>query len=245
MNTSETQTAIDKLVGAINHHYSSTVDKLNTGDKIVFTKYFLEYVRVKKHPGIDPVYIEQERVTEKIHQHFKDRYHALQFETLTGLLSQNMCLGFLNLLTTNEARFLPKSGLDDDEMEGYLTLVELYLMQQQKINYLEPQTEASILELAPAKKLKRSKTDQWTSLSLEETVLFADFLRSAKVIISDDRMLSNVKLAEAFSQLTGFSSEAIRQGLSSIPASKVSKDKLQNIQKALHQVNSLIDRKLK
>lgn len=245
--TLSTNENIKDLLDTFHHYFQETVGRLKASDRVHLTKLLIDYVRALQPPYITPYFHYQQGFKERVYDHFKEKFSSLNIWILTNLLDQENCLMRMEMIQTvvGEDKSIIKSGLSDQEFEPYQLQVERYLMQQQNLNYYLKDELPVLIENKPINKLKRSKTDNWTVLSLEETVLLADFLRSSKVLLPED-MLSKSKLAEGLSLITGFSSEAVRQGLSIIPGSKdVSKETLLNIQKTLHQVNALIEKKLK
>ena len=247
--TPNTNVNVSDLIEAFDKHYQETVRSLKAADRIYLTKLLIEYVRELQPPYITPYDPYEHSFKEKVYEHFKEKFSSLNIGILTKLLDQEECLMGIEILQQltdlGGEKCVIKYGLSTLEFEVYQQRVEKYLMEWQHRNYYIKDELRLPLENKPANKLKRSKTDNWTVLSLEETVLLADFLRSSKVLLADD-MISKSKLAEGLSIITGFSSEAIRQGFSSIPGSKdVSKESLLNLQKALHQVNALIERRIK
>lgn len=248
LQTSDNQNVKD-LFQTFEIYYQETVSRLKAADRVHLTKLLIEFVRGLQPPYVTPYYPYQASFKEKVYEHFKEKFSSLNIGILTNLLDQEECLMCMEILQQladlGGEKTVIKYGLSDLEFESYKQQVGRYLMHWQHLNYYFKDDLRLPIENKRTNKLKRSKTDNWTVLSLEETVLLADFLRSSRVILSDD-MLSKSKLAEGLSIVTGFSSEAVRQGLSSIPGSKdVSKESLMNIQKALHKVNALIERRIK
>jgi hypothetical protein len=74
-------------------------------------------------------------------------------------------------------------------------------------------------------KPKREQGDQRTVLSQEQTTLLIHYLRVSRIIYPGDEYLSNQEAADAFSSLTGYSSERLRQTLGKNELAKITTSK--------------------
>jgi hypothetical protein len=94
-------------------------------------------------------------------------------------------------------------------------------------------------------KPKRQRDDKITLLNQEQTALLIYCLRETKVIFPDE-FLNNKEAGQAFSILTGYSADTIRQNLNKSELSKVATLKnVEVVEKALREVLSYIERDIK
>lgn len=91
-------------------------------------------------------------------------------------------------------------------------------------------------------KVRRSKSDNITCLSLEQTAIFISLLKQAKILLKDEMYLSKTQAAEAFELLTGYSKHTLRTDLSN---PQMNKENLIAIQNALQVLNKLVQEELK
>lgn len=73
-------------------------------------------------------------------------------------------------------------------------------------------------------KIKRERDDKITSLNQEQTALLIYGLRNAKIILRDE-YLNNKEAGQAFSILTGYSAETIRQNLNKSEQARIATKK--------------------
>ncbi len=94
-------------------------------------------------------------------------------------------------------------------------------------------------------KIKRERDDKVTLLNQEQTALLIYCLRKTKVILIDE-FLNNKEAGVAFSILTGYSADTIRQNLSKTELHKTATAKnVEMVEKALKEVLKYIEKQVK
>ena len=104
----------------------------------------------------------------------------------------------------------------------------------------ELERQPTVLGEAEAKtkgKLKRERDDKITCLNQEQTALFIYCLRESKIILKDE-LLNNKEAGRAFSVLTGYSADTIRQNLNKSEVVRLANSK--NIDTVTKAVNNLL-----
>lgn len=105
------------------------------------------------------------------------------------------------------------------------------------------QTDQSSVKVKTKGKPKRLAGDKTTVLSQEQTTVLIHFLKEAKIIYRGE-YLTNKEAGEAFSILTGYSSDTIRQTLGSLEIEKIcTKENLIEVENSLKQAIHFIQRK--
>lgn len=92
---------------------------------------------------------------------------------------------------------------------------------------VEKEKEASLsgtLEMKIKGKIKREREDSVTKLNQEQTALLIHFLQAGKIILKDE-YLNNKEAGQAFSILTGYSADSLRQNLSKTELQRISTKK--------------------
>ena len=94
-------------------------------------------------------------------------------------------------------------------------------------------------------KIKRGRDDNATKLNQEQTALLISFLRASKIILKDEYLYNN-EAGYAFSILTGFSADSLRQNLSESAVKRIStKKNIAIISNAIISLQLLIEKELK
>lgn len=94
-------------------------------------------------------------------------------------------------------------------------------------------------------KLKRESGDNLTKLNQEQTALLFQYLQQGKLILKDE-YLNNKQAGEAFSILTGYSPDALRQNFSKTELERIANKKnLTDLFNAITSLSILIDKDLK
>ncbi|MBA3971236.1 MAG: hypothetical protein H0X46_03690 [Bacteroidetes bacterium] len=94
-------------------------------------------------------------------------------------------------------------------------------------------------------KVKRSRDDSVTKLNQEQTALLIHFLQIGKIILKDED-LNKKEAGQAFSILTGYSADSLRQNLSEKELNLISNKKnLAVISNAIINLGLLIDKEIK
>lgn len=94
-------------------------------------------------------------------------------------------------------------------------------------------------------KVKRSRDDSVTKLNQEQTALLINFLRTSKIILKDE-YLKNNEAGQAFSILTGFSADSLRQNLSEAALKRIStKKNIAAVSNSIISLQLLIEKELK
>ncbi|MBA3664241.1 MAG: hypothetical protein H0W61_08540 [Bacteroidetes bacterium] len=100
-------------------------------------------------------------------------------------------------------------------------------------------------EIKTKNKVKRERDDNVTKLNQEQTALLIHFLQAGKVILKDEN-LNNKDAGRAFSILTGYSADSLRQNLSKTELQRIStKKNISIVANALTNLQLLIDREIK
>lgn len=94
-------------------------------------------------------------------------------------------------------------------------------------------------------KIKRTRGDSVTKLNQEQTALLISFLQTSKIILKEE-YLKNNEAGQAFSILTGFSADSLRQNLSKKELNLIStKKNLAAVSNAIISLQLLIEKELK
>ncbi len=109
----------------------------------------------------------------------------------------------------------------------------------------EKEKEASLSGMPEMKikgKIKREREDNVTKLNQEQTALLIHFLQAGKIILKDE-YLNNKEAGQAFSILTGYSADSLRQNLSKMELQRIStKKNVDIIANILTHLQLLIDK---
>ena len=94
-------------------------------------------------------------------------------------------------------------------------------------------------------KIKRSRDDSVTKLNQEQTALLIHYLRAGKIILKDE-YLKPKEAGQAFSILTGYSADSLRQNLSEAEIKRISiKKNIDAVANALTSIQLLIPKEIK
>ena len=100
-------------------------------------------------------------------------------------------------------------------------------------------------ELKTKVRIKRERDDKVTLLNQEQTAILIYCLRETKVILKDE-FLNNKEAGQAFSILTGYSADTLRQNLNKSETAKTATAKnVEVVEKALKEVLKYIERNIK
>lgn len=163
----------------------------------------------------------------------KDIYTREEFNTLKG--------GEQILSASEKAMFL------DLAMRVIKTsITDLYLQSPPEGEAALKGKEEEKTETIRSKgKIKREREDNLTRLNQEQTTLLVHFLQAGKIILRDE-YLNNKEAGQAFSVLTGYSADSIRQNLSETELKRISNKKnLDSLSNALTSLQLLIDKERK
>ena len=90
-------------------------------------------------------------------------------------------------------------------------------------------------------KIKRGREDNVTRLTLEQTALFIHCLKKTKIVLTDE-YLNNKEAGLAFSMLTGYSADTLRQNISKTELSKIATAKnVEMVSKALTELKKFLE----
>ncbi|MBA3665091.1 MAG: hypothetical protein H0W61_12895 [Bacteroidetes bacterium] len=114
------------------------------------------------------------------------------------------------------------------------------------ISEKEKEQSLSGMEAAKTKgKVKRERDDSVTKLNQEQTALLIHFLQAGKIILKDEN-LNNKDAGHAFSILTGYSADSLRQNLSKTELQRISTPKnISIIANAFTNLQLLINKEIK
>lgn len=107
----------------------------------------------------------------------------------------------------------------------------------------ETETELSSAEARTKNKTKRERDDKKTQLNQEQTALLIYCLRKTSIILKDED-LNNKETGQAFSTLTGYSQESLRQSMTLTEISTASKKNVEKVKRALKDVLKLLEDKI-
>jgi hypothetical protein len=114
-----------------------------------------------------------------------------------------------------------------------------------KLNEAVSEKDLSGAETKTKGKIKRGRDDNATKLNQEQTALLISFLRTGKIILKDEYLYNN-EAGHAFSILTGFSEDSLRQNLSEAALKRIStKKNLAIVSNAIISLQLLIEKELK
>lgn len=138
----------------------------------------------------------------------------------------------------------------EQERKNFLTRAEILLKNNKRMLYLqtEPKTESDEENLGSIKtkgKSKREAEDSVTALNQEQTALLIHFLQQTKIILKDEA-LNNKEAGQAFSVLTGYSADTLRQTIGKPEIERIAtKKNLTQLHNVLTRMGILIDNKLR
>ncbi|MBI4945268.1 MAG: hypothetical protein HY840_02570 [Bacteroidetes bacterium] len=137
------------------------------------------------------------------------------------------------------------------ERKNFLTRAEILLRNHKRMLYLqtEPKTESNEdgvgSSVKTKGKTKRGAEDNVTALNQEQTALLIHFLQQTKIIFKDED-LNNKEAGQAFSLLTGYSADTLRQTLSKTEIERIAtKKNLTELHNVLTRLGILIDNKIR
>ena len=149
---------------------------------------------------------------------------------------------------------LPEAGNEEnfftkEEHDSFLKKAENVLKNHKRILYLHMESpDEEITDGLQGKtkgKSRRERDDNVTKLNLEQTALLIHFLQSGKIILRDE-YLNNKEAGQAFSILTGYSADSLRQNLSQRELKRIStKKNIDVIANALTSLQLLIDKEIR
>lgn len=94
-------------------------------------------------------------------------------------------------------------------------------------------------------KVKRSRDDNVTKLNQEQTTLLIHYLKAGKIILKEE-YLNDKEAGQAFSILTGYSADSLRQNLSEAEIKRISiKKNIDAVANALTSIQLLIPKEIK
>ena len=94
-------------------------------------------------------------------------------------------------------------------------------------------------------KLRRERDDNVTQLNQEQTALLIYCLRKTKIILKDE-YLNNKEAGQAFSVLTGYSADTIRQNLNKSELARMATIKnIDAVVKALNEIQKFVEKEVK
>jgi len=101
------------------------------------------------------------------------------------------------------------------------------------------------LRVKTKNKARRERDDNITKLNQEQTALLIHYLQTGKIILRDED-LNNKEAGYAFSILTGYSADSLRQNLSKAELQRIStKKNIDKVANALTSIQLLMERELK
>ncbi|MGQ0828782.1 MAG: hypothetical protein ACT4ON_10345, partial [Bacteroidota bacterium] len=152
-----------------------------------------------------------------------------------------------------EYNSMEEQSLTDMERRQFLGLCSNGLHHSLNDYYLqsEPEGKAPLGETPSPEenkrkgKLKRESGDNLTKLNQEQTALLYQYLQTGRFILKDE-YLNNKLAGEAFSILTGYSPDALRQNFSKAELERIAtKKNLTDLFNAITNLRILIDKDLK
>jgi hypothetical protein len=121
---------------------------------------------------------------------------------------------------------------------AYIQTIKEWALAQKK------ETALSGIEIKTKGKSRREAEDNATALNQEQTALLIHFLQQSKIIRRDEN-LSNKEAGQAFSILTGYSADTLRQSLGKTDLEQIAtKKNLAQVDSVLSRLATLIDNKI-
>jgi len=198
-----------------------------------------------------------ENETERLLKKFGQNYKHFMFGGLLKFLNFDFVLATQDLYTREEFNTLKgrEQVLSDSERNQFLELALRVLQLNITDLYLQspPEGKTTVGDKEEAEKtesnrkgkIKRGREDNITKLNQEQTALLIYFLQAGRLILRDE-YLNNKEAGQAFSVLTGFSADSIRQNLSDGELKRIStKKNLDLLANSLTSLQLLIDKERK
>ena len=172
---------------------------------------------------------------------------------LTYKLRHTDLLEIDNLLNCSQLNY-------SDNKKDFIRFLRLTLRKHGK-KLLQPEQEETInewiteqekeitlfgnTEVKTKGKPKRDRDDKLTCLNQEQTALLIYCLRETKIILKDE-LLNNKEAGQAFSALTGYSADTIRQNLNKSEVARLATSKnIDAVTKAINDLNKFIENQIK
>jgi hypothetical protein len=145
----------------------------------------------------------------------------------------------------------PSYNFTKEQHDIFLRNAKILLENNKRMLYLfsEPVTdhekEKSVIDAKPKGRPQREPDDTLTKLTQEQTALLIHYLREGKLILKGD-YLNNKQAGEAFSLLTGYSSETLRQKLGEKELTRIkNKKNLDELINGMTRIKLLMEKEFK
>lgn len=139
----------------------------------------------------------------------------------------------------------------EEERQNFLDGVAKQLDLHREMTNLTSESSASTEELKGTVttktkgKIKRERDDKATSLNQEQTALLIYCLRKTKIILKDE-YLNNKEAGQAFSILTGYSADTLRQNLNKSEMARIASIKnVEAVAKAMKELQKYVEEEVK
>ena len=186
-----------------------------------------DYVITPEHPSYDLFFVYQLRQTDILEL---DNLLSDFLENYDG--NQTDFIRFLKLTMRKHSKKL----LQTEQIET----INEWLVDKEKEIALSGTEEQK-----GRSKIKRTRDDKVTLLNQEQTALLAYCLRETKIILNDE-YLNNKETGHAFSILTGYSADTIRQNLKKTELVNTANIKnIEAVEKALKEIMKYIEKQIK
>ncbi|MBI4930509.1 MAG: hypothetical protein HY841_07090 [Bacteroidetes bacterium] len=203
--------------------------------------------------------------------HLKDSVDYDSVQKIVGELQKKFGKRLVNFYNVNPIEYFSAESLkhinlqyelkvkDAGSSDNFFTKEELEIFLKWAVSQFILQKEMLALQLEPEGskeeisgtekiktkgKIKRERDDKATRLNQEQTALLIYCLRKTQVILKDE-YLNNKETGQAFSILTGYSADTIRQNLNKSELARIATQKnITALLQTLTDIQKLIDKEI-
>lgn len=228
--------------------YEKSLEGFSSEERVLITDNLLAIIKCFRKDK--PDYDRAQELNEELHKKFKKRLtnysNISPSEYFSEESQKHLDLQFdLKLPEAGEQ----KNFFNKEEQDNFLNKAENLLKNRKRNLYLQMEgaddENTGGLQGKTKGKTKRERDDNVTKLNQEQTALLIYYLQSAKIILRDE-YLNNKEAGQAFSILTGYSADSLRQNLNKSELQRISSKKnIDAVANALTTIQLLIDRELK
>jgi len=224
--------------------YDAALEGLGPEEKLDITNHLLALIKCfqQEKPDYDKI----KELTDVLYKKYRKRLSNYDNSQVYEYFTEQS-LKHLDLQFELE---IPNAGREDnyftqEQHQRFLRDTESYLLNEKRFTYLssdEPEQEPlEGLKTKTRGKIKRDREDNMTCLNQEQTALLVYCLRRTKVILPE-AYLSNKETGLAFSILSGYSADTLRQNLSKSELARLATEKnAEAVTKALKDMQKLIE----
>ncbi len=232
------------------HDLKKSLEGFSAAEQIVITDYLLP---IAKNHLKDPVdYDSTQKVLDELRKKFGKR--LVNFNSINPLeyfsAESHKHIDLQYELKVKDAgssdNFFTKTELDN-----FLNWTVSQFILQKEMLALQLEPEGSTEEISGTEKIKtkgkikRERDDKATRLNQEQTALLIYCLRKTQVILKDE-YLNNKEAGQAFSILTGYSADTLRQNLNKSEMARIASIKnVEAVAKVMKELQKFIEEEVK